>query len=104
MNDAQFISTLNAVTREHRMRLPVLSPKAAPSSEAIEAWASCLELCMKRGIELSDPRWHRVTVKSNTQYTVFALEGDLEPDPDVDFRVGLQLLMGILENHEENKM
>ena len=62
-----------------------------------------LETCVKKGIHLSDDRWQRVSVLSKTPHTVFVLE-DAGGDPgDPDFRVGLQLLMGLLEEQEENE-
>ncbi|NIM19960.1 MAG: hypothetical protein GTO51_06920 [Candidatus Latescibacteria bacterium] len=103
MNDSQFISILNSITRKHRLKLPLLRADEPPSSEAISIWANCLKLCMKQGISLSDSRWKRVTIQDGEKCTTFSLEKSPEPLPDDDFRVGLQLLMGLLENYKEEK-
>jgi hypothetical protein len=41
-----------------------------------------------------------VTVKSKSPHTVFALEGSSAARVDSDFRVGLTLLMGLLDERE----
>ncbi len=102
MNDAKFLSILNSITQEHRLKLSVLTRDKPPSSEAITAWATCLEQCIKQGIELSDPRWQRVTIVSNKKFTTFAIEAGSEKVDDGEFRIGLQLLMGMLDE-DNNK-
>lgn len=102
MNDAQFLSTLNAITHDHKLKLPLLSAGKAPSSEDIAVWASCLQLCVKQGISISDPRWKRVKVRRTAKnFTIFELDKTSEEEPDEDFKVGLQLLMGLLDQYEQ---
>ena len=96
MNDRQFISTLNAVWHNRGMRMPVLSGDRSPSSEFLAEWAEFLEACVKKGIGLSDKRWQRVTIQSDSPGHQFTLLAGKESSPDADFRVGLQLLMGLL--------
>ena len=60
MDDERFITTVNRITSENRLRLPVID-ESPPSGDTISAWAEFLQLCVKRGIKLSDPRWSRVT-------------------------------------------
>lgn len=100
MKDRQFTDTLNAIARELELSLPVLNESEAPSSEFVADWAGFLESCVREGIELSDPRWRRLTVESNDPQTVFRLEAGEEGLQDQDFRVGLQLLMGLLDREE----
>lgn len=99
MDDEMFIIKLNEVVKKHRLKLPVLG-SVEPSSDDIASWAHFLELCVKKGISLGDPRWQRLTVTKREPHTIFSLEGGLEAPPDTDFRVGLQLLLGGL--HEGN--
>jgi hypothetical protein len=96
MDDEHFITTLNRVTSENRLRLPVID-ESPPSGDTISAWAEFLQLCVKRSIKLSDPRWGRVTIDKHKPTTVFELQGAAVEQSDPDFRVGLQLLMGMLE-------
>lgn len=96
MDDERFIATLNNITSQSRLRLPVID-ESPPSGEAVSAWAAFLQQCVKRGLKLSDPRWGRVTIEQHKPVTVFELRGSSSEAPDTDFRVGLQLLMGMLE-------
>ena len=103
MNDAKFLTILNSVTQQHQLKLAVLSKNKPPSSEAVLAWATCLEQCIKQGIELSDPRWQRVTISSSKEFTTFALEEGVDEVDDGEFRIGLQLLMGMMGEYEDGK-
>lgn len=96
MNDQRFISTLNAVWSEHGMQMPALRDDESPSSEFLAQWAGFLEGCVKKGIGLSDTRWQRVTIATDSPGREFTLLAGDETQPDADFRVGLQLLMGLL--------
>ncbi len=103
MNDQKFLSVLNAVSREHGFHLPVLKSGESPSSRFLEEWAGFLETCVRKGVVLSDPRWQHVTVESNSPHSRFALEaGGGDPADDSDFRVGLQLLLGMLNRENGN--
>jgi hypothetical protein len=97
MNDQKFLSILNAVSRDRGFHLRVLERGEAPSSRFLEDWAGFLETCVRKGVALSDPRWQRVSVESNTPHSQFALEAGGDPGDDSDFRVGLQLLLGMLD-------
>ena len=103
MNDAKFLSILNGVTREHQLKLPVLPRDKPPTGDAIAAWATCLEQCIKQGIALSDPRWQRVSIDSQKKYTAFSLEAGKDEVDDGEFRVGLQLLISMLGGYESDK-
>lgn len=96
MEDEQFIAHINKIAADNKFRLPVID-ESPPSEKAISAWAEFLKICMKHGIKLSDPRWERVTIGKHRPVTVFELQGVSSEPPDTDFRVGLQLLMGMLE-------
>jgi hypothetical protein len=96
MDDRQFLTSINKITAEHRLRLPLID-ESPPSGDVISAWAGFLEVCVKQGIKLSDPRWGRLSIGKQTPVTVFELRGSSSEPPDADFRVGLQLLMGMLE-------
>jgi hypothetical protein len=97
VNDQQFISILNAVSQEKGLHLPALSGNEPPSGEFLSEWAVFLETCVKKGIGLSDPRWQRVSIESNVPHSLFSLEAGGDPSSDEDFRVGLQLLVGLLD-------
>lgn len=102
MNDAQFLSTLNTITQGHKLKLPLLSADKAPTSDDVAVWANCLQLCVKQGISISDPRWKRLKVKRMARdFTIFELEKSSEEEPDEDFKVGLQLLMGMMDQYEQ---
>jgi hypothetical protein len=96
MDDEQFISGINKIAAQNRLRLPVID-ESPPSGEVISAWAGFLQICVKRGINISDPRWERVTIGRDKPVTVFELHGSSNEPNDPDFRVGLQLLMGMLD-------
>jgi hypothetical protein len=96
VNDYQFLKSINRITAEHGLALPMIGDAAAPSAE-VSAWAGFLELCVKNGIKISDPRWRRLAVAQEKPVTVFELQGRSSEPTDTDFRVGLQLLIGMLE-------
>jgi hypothetical protein len=103
MNDQRFISTLNTVWHQHGLRMPVLREDESPSSEFLAEWAAFLEDCVKKGIGLSDSRWQRVTIATDSPGGEFTLLASAEAQPDADFRVGLQLLMGLLGSDEPDQ-
>ena len=96
MNDAQFLKSINRITAEHGLRLPAIGD-AASKREEVSAWAEFLELCVKNGVKISDPRWRRLAFAKQKPVTVFELQGASSEPSDSDFRVGLQLLIGMLE-------
>ena len=101
MTDAQFLTTLNTITQDHKLKLPLLTADKTPTSDDVAVWASCLQLCVKKGISISDPRWKRVKVKRTARnFTIFELEKPSDEEPDEDFKVGLQLLMGMMDQYE----
>ena len=101
MDDQRFVELLNGVAGEHRLRLPALGRGESPSSAFVSDWARFLELCVKKGVSLSDVRWQRLSIAAEAPHTRFRLEASGVAEPDADFRVGLQLLMGMLEDDEE---
>jgi len=101
MTDYQFLSIVNKMAAENRLRLtgpghPAFLPEEV-SAEALAAWAALLEGCVKHGVKLADDRWSRLVIKQDKPVTVFALDGTRSTVPDSDFRIGLHLLMRILE-------
>jgi hypothetical protein len=98
MEDDQFVAKLNRIAGERRLALPGVDA-AAPSAEAVAAWAGFLEACVRRGIRLSDPRWKRLTLSQAQPVAVFTMGPGAPGNRDADFRVGLQLLVGML--HDE---
>ena len=102
IDDQRFISKLNQIARGHVTPLPVLKRQEEPTSEFMSSWARFLEACVKEGIPLSDSRWQRVGLSDDPTYTHFTLEADEASEKDADFRVGLQLLMGILDPDDES--
>ncbi|MFQ5512158.1 MAG: hypothetical protein ACE5EO_09940 [Candidatus Krumholzibacteriia bacterium] len=101
LDDQKFVAKLNQISRSHGRKLPVLRGGETPSGEFLDDWARFLENCVKGGIPLSDPRWQRIGARDEGGYTHFMLELEEGGEQDPDFRVGLQLLMGILENDDE---
>ena len=97
MNDQKFLSILNEVSRERGFHVPALKRGESPSSRFLEDWAGFLETCVRKGVVLSDARWQRVSVETNSPHSRFALEAGGDPTDDSDFRVGLQLLLGMLD-------
>ncbi len=102
MEDKVFVSKLNTIAREEGLKLPFLTAGESPSSEFLDDWARFLEQCVKDGVQLSDARWKRLTVQSNVPHTRFSLDPGQDDPEDPDFRVGLQLLMGMLEPEDES--
>lgn len=105
MNDDHFISTINEILRENHIALPVIKGGVPPTSDDVSLWAGFLESCVKRGVMLSDERWDRVTIQKHKPVTVLAL---LEAEattaaPEPDFKVGLQLLLGMLGNEDPER-
>ena len=101
MDDQGFLDVLNGVAHENQLRLPAVRQGETPSSAFLSDWARFLELCVKREISLSDERWQRISIAADRPHTQFRLEGSGSPHSDADFRVGLQLMMGMLGDDEE---
>jgi len=97
MEDEQFVARLNRIALERRLSLPGLDT-AAPSADTVEAWAGFLEACVRGGIRLSDPRWKRLTLGKSQPVATFELVPEAAGTRDADFRVGLQLLVGMLDD------
>lgn len=97
MDDQLFLEKINEIAREHGLRLPAPRDREPTSAAFLSEWARFLEECVKNGVALSDERWPRLTVESRSPHTVFALDPHTMTAADPDFRVGLQLLMGLLE-------
>lgn len=104
MNDTHFLSILNAISRQHELTFPVGSATESPTGALLDAWARFLEACIERGVDLGDPRWQRVALGEATAHTEFTLEAtqDGPGDSEADFRVGLQLLLGLLGERRES--
>ena len=102
-DDDVFLSRINDISRRNRLNLPARKPGELPPAAFLSEWAKFLEDCVRSGIALSDERWQRLTVTSRSPYTVFSLEGSPSEGTDPDFRVGLQLLLGLLEDDESKE-
>ena len=102
MDDDLFIIKINEIARKNHLKLPALRSGELPSSEFLDVWGKFHEDCVKKGIALSDDRWQRVTVKSKLPHTSFALEHGSGEQADGDFRLGLQLLRGLLEAQNDS--
>lgn len=100
MDDRLFLGRLNSILEESKVVLPTLEAQD-PSTDTIAAWASFLESAVRGGIHLSDPRWSRLAVFSAEPHTVFELQGEGHAPSRDDFAVGLQLLMGMLEDDRD---
>jgi hypothetical protein len=97
MDEDVFVLKLNEIARDHHLKLPVLKRDETLSPKFMEQWAGFLEACLRKGLPLSDPMWQRLRVDSNSPHARFALEGSGEPPDDADFRIGLQLLIGLMD-------
>ena len=97
MDDRTFLTTLNGILHKDHLILPALEAKE-PEADTISAWATFLERAVRSGVRLSDPRWSRLTVTSADPHTVFDLQSEGEEPATDDFAVGLQLLVGLLED------
>ncbi len=64
MDDELFLTKINEIARENRLRLPALRSGELPSAAFLAEWAKFLEECVKKGVALSDERWRRLTVES----------------------------------------
>ena len=95
MENDQFIRKINRILAKGGTALPPLDGATATDSHAVAAWAGFLEECVRSGIQLSDPRWQRLRVVRDAPVTELALEGEDAPH-DEEFKLGLQLLVGIL--------
>lgn len=101
MNDNQFLKNINRIVSDHHLCLPTIGD--APSKrEDVSTWAKFLELCVKNGIKISDPRWRRLAFAQQKPVTVFELKASTSEPTDSDFRVGLQLLIGMLEEDADS--
>jgi len=96
MDSDQFVAKLNRIAAEYPGELPLLDGQKAPSSEVIAAWAAFLQRCVKAGIHISDERWQSLRMVRRGGTVEFTLDEPGRGEPDEDFRVGLQLLMGML--------
>lgn len=101
MNDKQFTGTLNTLSREFRLVMPELQEDEAPPDGFLADWAHFLETAVKRGVKVSDPRWQRLRILSNDPCVRFDIQND-DRRPDSDFRIGLQLLVGMLDPEDED--
>ena len=100
MDDRVFVTTLNEILEKRQFVLPPLEAEA-PSADTLRTWADFLEICVRRGIRLSDPRWSQLAISRSIPFTVFELHGERAAESQDDFPVGLQLLMGLLEDRQD---
>jgi len=103
MDDKKFISRLNQILFENDFSLPLISEANVRDAEVISEWAKFLEICLKRGIKLTDERWARVNIKKQSPVTVLEIDRPIDKRDEPDFRVGLQLLLGMLEEEEDKR-
>ena len=100
LDDHQFLVRINREAARAGQPLP---PLAGQSPDTLRVWGAFLEACLRSGISLSDQRWERVSVSSREPVTAFELGsgGPERDEEDDDFRLGLQLLMGMLGDRQE---
>lgn len=103
MDDKKFISRLNQILSEQGLSLPLLNSENARNADVVSQWAAFLEICLKSGIKLSDERWSRVNIKKQTPVTVLEIDQPVSKPEEPDFKVGLQLLLGMLEQEEQQR-
>ncbi len=101
MDNDQFITRINRILGESGTTLPFPAPAETPDSEAVARWAEFLKACLKSGIQLSDPRWQQLTIVRHGSDVELTLESAGSGEPDDEFKVGLQLLMGLLGGRTE---
>ena len=102
MDDKTFVTQLNNIARDNSFKLPVLGRDESPDGKFISDWALFLELCVKKGLSLADSRWQQLHVEAAAPHTRFSIETSGAPSTeDADFRVGLQLLMGMLGSKDQ---
>jgi len=95
VDDETFINRLNQIAKLGGLKLPNLGEGGAPTPQGLSRWSSFLSECLRAGVSLADPRWKRVSIDNSGPYTTFILEN--RKTADTDFRVGLQLLLGLLD-------
>jgi hypothetical protein len=103
LDDEVFLGKINDISRRNRLSLPAVRAGELPPASFLGEWARFLEDCVRSGVTLSDERWQRLTVTSRSPYAIFAIEGSPDATADPDFRVGLQLLLGLLENRDSEE-
>jgi hypothetical protein len=101
MPDELFLDKINEILRAGGFDLPLLPLDEPPPPDALSPWAAFLERCAARGLRLSDPRWRRLRLDRRDGRLHFVLEGLADPPPDEDFRIGLQLLLGMIGSHRD---
>jgi hypothetical protein len=101
MRDEQFIAKLNRVLADLGGDLPSLDGSGRPDSKTVAFWADFLQACVRSGVELSDPRWAHLSVVRRGSATELALDPVDKPELDDEFKVGLQLLMGMLGGQDD---
>lgn len=100
LDDDVFLGRINDISRRNSLRLPAVKPGELPPASFLAEWAKFLEDCVRGGVPLSDERWQRLTVVSREPQAVFSLEASSDTASDPDFRVGLQLFLGLLGEQE----
>jgi len=100
MDNEQFVARLNRILADRKLTLPPLDPVAPPSGDVVAQWAAFLQECVRAGIHISDPRWQQLSITRQGPVTQFVLDAPRPGEPDDDFKVGLQLLMGMLGGGE----
>lgn len=101
MDDRCFLETLNRLSRERNLMLGRLGSGSEISVEEMDRWATFLGWCMNEGISLADARWQQVRVAPAGGHSEFHLQVSEPVGHDSNFRVGLQLLIGVLTGYEE---
>ncbi len=95
MTDQQFLKTINTSLRTAGVNLQDLVESKSDDSSALKVWAEFLEECVRHGVKLGDERWQRLTAADGATATAFSLLSGTERPADDDFRLGLQLFMGM---------
>jgi hypothetical protein len=95
MDNQRFLSILNQALSATGLDLS--GPAAPDDPRALQAWAAFLHACVARGATITDPRWQRLIVSNGT---LRLADTDPEEEESDDFRVGLSMLMSLLEKRQ----
>jgi len=95
MDDVHFLRKLNEHAVRERLNKKLIE---RPDDDSyVDRWVSFMASCLRDGLALSDERWSRLVVRDSGPAIRFELAaGSPEEGRDADFRLGLQLLVGLL--------
>jgi hypothetical protein len=102
LDDDRFLAVLNEAAE--RCGPDWSAPGSATDPRALAWWAAFLKACVQGGVSVGDPRWRRLEVVRVGPRSRFRLAGGApSAPPDSDFRLGLALLMGLLDESVDHE-